>query len=253
MFNSDFLRLAAFVFALMPTVVTAQSRNQFLEAFAGDWIVFDPAFSTTAAPCSMRLSSAIEPQSVVEESQLRRTATVSNCVPMLNQVTAWDIDQNQLVLLSEQDTLVARLGGNQTRVTGDIENSFVSIILERATGDEWQVGFSDALRRHRCIYSGYSSTCVTPEDMAEPVMSEEGNVVASLQVLVRLNVRDQPRRDALIVGTLQQNTCLRVNFCTTASDGLWCRARFGEASGWVSKTAIRQNEWPVMTFSNGCQ
>ncbi|MEY8837803.1 SH3 domain-containing protein [Cribrihabitans sp. XS_ASV171] len=246
------LRVAAALLALIPAQAGAQSKEKFLEAFSGDWLIFDTSFSTTAAPCMLTLGTTIELRGVVEESQLHLGATPKNCVEPLSNVTAWDIDQNQLLLFSEQNTLIARLGGNQRRVTGDIEGSFASIVLERTTGDPFQPGFSNALKKHRCIYLGYSSTCATSDDLALPVMGQDGGVVASLGVIVQLNVRDQPRRDSRVVGTLPPETCLKVNYCTTASDGIWCRARFGEASGWVAKTALRQSEWPVVTFVNGC-
>lgn len=243
--------LAALV-TLFAGSASAQTKEQLLEAFSGDWIIFDTAFSTSTAPCALNLQNKVELHGVVEESQLHPVAQSQNCVVPLNSVTAWDIEQNQLVLYAQQDKVVTRLGGNQSRVTGDLADSFVSVIMERASGDAYQVAFSQAVRQHRCIYLGYTSTCAERADLAAPVMSEEGGVVASLGVLVNLNVRDQPRRDARLVGTLPQGACLKVNYCTVASDGIWCRARFREASGWVSKTALRQEKWPVATFVNGC-
>ncbi|MDE4060683.1 MULTISPECIES: SH3 domain-containing protein [Rhodobacterales] len=244
--------LAALVTLIAPPS-SAQTKEQLLEAFSGNWVVFDTAFSTSSTPCSLSLENKVELHGVVEESQLRPVANSQNCVVPLNSVSAWDIEQNQLVLYAQQDVVVARLGGNQSRVTGDLSDSFVSLILERPNGDAYQAAFSQAVRQHRCIYLGYTSDCAERSDLAAPVMSEDGGVVASLGLLVNLNVRDQPRRDARIVGTLPQGACLKVNYCTVASDGIWCRARFGEASGWVSKTALRQEKWPVATFVNGCE
>jgi hypothetical protein len=37
-----------------------------------------------------------------------------------------------------------------------------------------------------------------------------------------------------------------------ASDGPWCRAKFGDTTGWLRKFAIRQNRWPIVTFANSC-
>ena len=247
------LTALAVLSALFPLAAAAQSKTQFLEAFAGEWVVFDPAYSTSSAPCAMTLSNDLELKGVVEESQLRPVAATRNCVAPLSTVTAWDIEQSQLVLYAQQNEVVARLGGNQGRVTGDIVNSFDSMILERPSGDAHQAVFSQALKQHRCIYLGLSSTCATPEDLSPPVISEDGSAVGSLQVLARLNVRDQPRRDAGVVGTLPADICLKVNFCTIGADGIWCRARFGENSGWVAKTALRQEKWPVVTYVNGCE
>ncbi|HHX89670.1 MAG TPA: hypothetical protein GX700_07850, partial [Paracoccus sp.] len=62
----------------------------------------------------------------------------------------------------------------------------------------------------------------------------------------------QPRRDSAEIGTIPAGTCVRVDQCLNASDGLWCRAWFGETLGWLGKTALRQNEWPVVTYRAGC-
>lgn len=48
------------------------------------------------------------------------------------------------------------------------------------------------------------------------------------------------------------NSCVATSTCVTASDGIWCRAEFGDSAGWLRKLAIRQNRWPVVTFQNGC-
>lgn len=237
----------------VPVQAIAQSRDVLLEAFAGQWVIFDDSFSNSAAPCTIDLTNTIELRGVVEEAQLRPSATTQNCVVPIDGVSAWDIEGNQLSLYTEQNVLVARLGGNQTRVTGDLETSFRSVVLERSLGDPGNSNFSKALRKHRCIYKGYTADCATKEDLSLPVFSESGGVVASVGVLVDLTVREQPRSTARSVGKLQQGTCLKVNYCVTASDGIWCRARFGEASGWIKKTTLRQSEWPVITFSNSCQ
>lgn len=233
--------------------VSAQTRTAYLEAFSGQWVVFDPTYSTSPAPCSLELTAEIELKGVVDESQLRPTVAVHNCVAPLDAARAWDILDGQLALYSAENVLITRLGGDQSRVTGDLEGGFRSVVLERAAGGVGNGQFSKALRKHRCIYKGFSSECASKEELALPVFADAGGVVASIGILVNLTVREHPRASARSVGTLSQGTCLKVNFCTTASDGIWCRARFGEASGWVTKTTLRQGEWPILTFSNICE
>ncbi|MEH6833125.1 MULTISPECIES: SH3 domain-containing protein [Falsihalocynthiibacter] len=230
----------------------AQSKEMFLEAFSGQWLIFDTSFSTSPAPCSFELTNVIELRGVVEESQLRPSGTSENCVAPFDSVKAWDIEDNQLALYAENDALIARLGGNQNRVTGDVGYTFRSVILERANGAPENAKFSQALREHRCIYKGYTAECATKEELALPVFTEGGGVISSVELLVNLNVREQPRGNSLSVGTLPKGTCLKVNYCTTASDGIWCRARFGEAAGWIKKTMLRKDEWPIATYLNAC-
>jgi len=62
------------------------------------------------------------------------------------------------------------------------------------------------------------------------------------------NARALPRRDAAIVGNVATGTEVKLNQCLTASDGNWCRARVGDTSIWLAMTALRMEEWPIVTF-----
>jgi uncharacterized protein YraI len=73
-----------------------------------------------------------------------------------------------------------------------------------------------------------------------------------INVIVNLNVRAEARDDAGIVGVVPENSCVAVERCLTASDGVWCQAKFGDKDGWIRKVALRQNKWPILTFTNGC-
>lgn len=231
----------------------AQSLQQFREALSGQWIVFDPAYAASSGQCSLMLQTNVQPTGVLQEGLSRPVAQVQNCIAPINAISSWDIEQGQLALYSDTDAVVARLGGNQLRVTGDLTNSFASVVLERATGDPYQRRIGQALEKHRCIFLGYTGDCAAPDDLSAPRTLADGGTVSTVQSLVLLNVREQPRRGANISTTLEPQACMQVNFCTTASDGIWCRASFGETSGWVAKTALRQDEWPVTTFVNGCR
>ncbi|MDJ0858802.1 MAG: SH3 domain-containing protein [Dinoroseobacter sp.] len=231
----------------------AQSLQQFREALSGQWVVFDPAYSVTSGQCTLLLQTNVEATGLLQEAQSRPAAQSQDCISPISTVSSWDIQQGQLALYSNTNALLARLGGNQLRITGDLENSFASIVLERVTGDPYQRKISQALEKYRCIFLGYTGECAEPDELSAPRTLADGGTVANIQSLVFLNVRDQPRRTANVSRTLEPEACLQVNFCTTASDGIWCRASFGETSGWVAKTALRQDEWPVTTFVAGCQ
>jgi SH3-like domain-containing protein len=75
---------------------------------------------------------------------------------------------------------------------------------------------------------------------------------ARINVLVNLNARVEARDGAGILGVVPANTCIVADVCQEASDGVWCRARFGEDFGWLKKVALRQERWPVLTFTNQC-
>lgn len=237
-------------FALVSTQVGAQSNEAFLDAFAGQWYSFEPRNALSSAPCNVLLENLVQPEGVVDEAQVSPKAIITNCVAPLDSVQAWGIDDGQLVLFSSNNSIVARLGGNPNRISGDM-GDFSPLVLERQTGDPANAGYVAALRKYRCVFKGYSSECATSEQMAEPVIGGS-SFTTEIQTLVDLNVRDQPRQNARVVGTIDRGTCVAVNYCLASSDGVWCRTQFGQASAWMRKVALRQEEWPIMTFQNSC-
>lgn len=243
--------LAALAMALSTAgagAAVAQSADAFVKAFSGQWYIFDNAYSSGPEPCGLVLGS--EPTS--GEAPLRYAAKAESCTAPLSTLSAWHIEDGQLRLLDAQGSTIAQLGGNQIRVTGDIGDGAKAVIAERGTGNPETAAIAAAIRKHRCIYSGFTAECAEKADLQAPEMTGDDGGFASVGVLVKLNVRNQPRNDAPVIGVLNEGTCLKVNYCTTASDGIWCRARFGAQSGWVKKTALRQSEWPVMTYGNSC-
>lgn len=104
-----------------------------------------------------------------------------------------------------------------------------------------------ARRTGGCFYAGFTTKCVDAAQAAPP--APQG---ASVQVLVNLNVRAEARDDAEIVGVVPTQTCVMTELCITATDGPWCRAEFGERTGWMRKLALRQNRWAIVTFENFC-
>lgn len=241
------MRAMAFLAGLLALAVVpskAQDVTAFQNALSGEWFTFDPDFSS-GATCRLDLDQ--------QASGERLSARSTDCAGTLTGVTTWAIVDNQLGLFADGAEPVALLGGNQLRVSGEFSSDGRPLILERAQGDGNNVRLAGAIRAHGCIFRGFSQDCADDGEFVKPETGGDSGSIAEVQVLANVNVRAQPRRDAAILGTVPINTCLRVNACLRASDGIWCRARFGEDNGWLSKTAIRRDQWAVMTYKNGCE
>ncbi|MFN3721730.1 MAG: hypothetical protein ACK4VZ_01690 [Paracoccaceae bacterium] len=230
------------------TPTLAQTRTQLVEAFSGQWFVFEPAFKSGAEPCSVTLTGT-------EVSSDGRMASSSvNCAGALSSLGSWSVEGGVLRLFDEAENQRAELGGNQRRITGTTLPDMLGLVVERSNGDGNSEALAVAVRKHRCYYIGLTSICAGAQDMAPPTFVAEGDArpLAQLETFGTLMVRAQPRRDAAQIGTIPSATCLLVNQCLIASDGTWCRASFGETSGWVAKTALRRGEWPIVTYKSGC-
>ncbi|MFP4217024.1 SH3 domain-containing protein [Rhodosalinus sp.] len=238
------LLAAAAVCGLSASPLEAQTADEFFQAFSGDWYVFDPQRSETDQTCRIDLGTEGEGDS--------RDAATRGCRMPLSAVVSWTISDGQLSLRNEAGEQVLQLGGNQQRITGEFSDTGQGVVLERPSGDGTSGAIAEALRRHGCFFLGYSADCAPREVLERPTLTDDGGQVGSIETLVNLNVRSQPRRDAPELGTVPEETCVRVNDCLVASDGVWCRARFGDQTGWLAKTALRQEEWPVITYENGC-
>ncbi len=221
----------------LPASGEAQTVTEFRTAFSGDWYSFEPSYSTEAAPCTVTLPVSTE-----------TSVTAKNCVSPIDEMAQWRIEEGQIVLSTKDGNQLGSLGGNQFRISGTLPSGS-PLILERRNGTELTRAMSAAIAKHKCIFKGYTSDCVEQSDLALPMIADG---VGEVTILTALNVRAQPRGDASIIGSLPEKVCLKVNSCLRASDGFWCRARFGETDGWVAKTAIRSSEWPVMTYVAGC-
>ena len=221
----------------------AQSDAQLIEAFSGEWFIFEPRFSTNASPCKITLDTA---PLVTEDLRFRTVDADSNCAaPFANAMLKWSVSDGKIIMQSNDGGNLAELGGSPDRLSGDLSGPINAIILERREGADYKRRLISALREHKCYYVGYSSDCADEAATAAPNSEDDA---ATINVLVDLNVRNQPRRNAAVVGTVPQNSEITVNLCLTASDGVWCRAGFGEIAGWMAKSAIRADEWPVITF-----
>ncbi|MEE2951284.1 MAG: SH3 domain-containing protein [Pseudomonadota bacterium] len=236
----SFIKLTAavaLVFAMIPSA-NAQSEADFIQAFAGTWQTLDPNFTQDGA-CRV----------VLNEVPLsgRYGLTAQNCSGLMSQLTGWGIVANQLGLIGANGAVIARLGGNQNRVSGQTANGR-TVIFERIP-DGSNAPASD-VPPTECTYFGYTASCAEDGDFQRPT-AEEGAAMTA-KVLVKLNARSEARPNADILASIPQGTCVRVAECTTASDGNWCRAKIGDTMGWIRQRALRLDRWPVLTYTTGC-
>lgn len=230
--------------AMFATPALAQTEAEFVEAFKGDWQIHDDGYALEGERCRITLSG-----DGVEGAEGVYGVTVQTCNLELADITGWRIADGQMILLAGENA-VASLGGNQRRMSG---NSAIGapIILER-TGDNPLVDQLAAARQSSgCYFLGFTNTCVDEAQLAKPTVPSDGSG-AKIGVLVNLNARAEARDDAAVIGVVPANSCIVTEVCSTASDGVWCRAQFGEVSGWLKKVALRQERWPVVTFVNQC-
>lgn len=233
---------ASLVFAgLSTSAVYAQSEADFVKAFSGEWRVFDSLFSAEGQPCRLALGT--------DSEQGRYKVETGPCQAELSKISHWRIADGQMALL-EGDKVIVTLGGNQRRMSGT-SAAGNPVILERAGAGSMASLLQAARKATGCYYLGFTKECAPEAELAKPVAGG-GSLSPSINVVVKLNVRAEARDDANVLGAIPANSCIVADTCVTASDGVWCRAKFGDRTGWLRKLALRQNRWPVVTFTNGC-
>lgn len=230
--------LPAAVSLLGASQAFAQSETEFVKAFSGEWYVFDSSFRSNGQTCSITLSQ--------EKNAQALEASTEGCTEPLGAIETWKIVDGR-ILLSKEDELIAAMGGNQFRVTGELANTDRTAVMERAAGDGNSKKIAAALSKHKCYFVGFTQVCAETEMLRLPDIDDEVGHV-TVETLVNLNARALPRRDAAIVGNVATGTEVKLNQCLTASDGNWCRARVGDTSIWLAMTALRMEEWPIVTF-----
>jgi hypothetical protein len=230
----------------LSTAASAQTPDALVDAFKGSWETYEPRFSTKDGRC--RLELLAEPRETNGQK-----LTFENCSGPLGNVTGWAIAGSQLALVSDDGTILSRLGGNQQRVSGPTVAGS-TLVLERvrpstAQGAETTQAGQAA---NDCIFYGYTAACSSSEDQRRPDRSANSGSTVTADVLVKLNMRSEARPSAPVVAQVPANTCVPVQECTTASDGNWCRVQVTNLAGWVRQSATRQNQWPVLTYRAGC-
>ena len=126
--------------------------------------------------------------------------------------------------------------------TGGPDSNVLCVTTDDATGQAIRA----ALSKYKCYYRGFTNICATETDLQLPTFAEESPT--AVRTLVNLNVRNQPRADAAVLGVVPRETQLNVNQCLIASDGLWCRGNFSGKTGWFTRSALRDETWPILTF-----
>lgn len=236
-----FCLLAVSIALLFSAPALAQSQADFVKAFSGDWQTYDRAMATGSGFCQLDLSS--------KARDSRMAATAKDCAVPLASTASWAIEGSQLALYDGDGKVLVKLGGNQKRITGTA-GAGMPIVLERAGGDGTATALMAAYNASGCYYLGYSQKCANKAELAEPTPAPSGGI--HVHVEVNLNVHSEPRGDASTVGRVPAGSCVAVETCVVASDGPWCRAKFGDETGWLRKFTLRQNRWPVVTYTNSC-
>ncbi|MFG6660967.1 SH3 domain-containing protein [Sulfitobacter sp. 915] len=224
--------------ALFAGAASAQTHEDFVKAFSGDWYVFDRAARANGQTCSITLS---EPKEDATQEVMTK-----GCSTPLNAAQTWEIVEGRIVLSSETAEIAA-MGGNQFRVTGELKNMDNTVVMERSNGDGNSARIAAALGRHKCYYVGFTQECAETAALKMPEIPEDIGF-ATVETLANLNARAQPRRDAATLGKVAVGTEVKINQCITASDGNWCRAQVGDSAIWLAMTALRMDEWPIVTF-----
>ena len=220
----------------------AQTEEEFRAVFAGDWEIHDDAYAVDGAHCRITLKD--------ETTEGGLALTVTSCGLELGMLTSWRIIDNQLGLVAD-DIVVAALGGSQTRMSGD-SNIGAPVIMDRVGATGLMEAIAKAREASGCYYLGFTTTCVDEAQLSKPTVPSDGSP-ARIGVVVNLNVRAEARDDADVLGVVPANSCIVTEVCAHAADGVWCKARFGDAAGWLKKLALRQERWPIVTFVNQCQ
>lgn len=240
--KSTFLRIFAVfaAFCAVPaTDAVAQSEADFVKAFAGEWAIYDDSFAAGAQNCRLKLQA--------EADADRYKLEALTCSGELANIARWGIADGQMLLLAE-NKVVATLGGSQHRMSGT-SKSGKPLVLERVAAASIVTPLHAARQNSGCYYLGFSDRCAAESELAKP-LAKDGS--ARVNVVVNLNARAEAREDASVIGVVPANSCVVTDACVTASDGVWCRAQFGDRTGWLRKLALRQNRWPVVTFVNHC-
>jgi hypothetical protein len=224
---------------LLAGAAQAQTEADFVAAFSGDWQVYDDRFSEDGGRCRISLQQ--------QAADGNYALTKDGCAGALAAVSNWGIVDAQMALLNGGDAVVL-LGGNQRRMSGSTAQG-EPVILERVGSAGMIDALQAAYRLSGCYYLGFTDDCAPEAAIAKP---EPVDGEIRINVLANLNVRSEARDDAGILGVVPAQSCIVAETCVTASDGVWCRAAFGDRAGWLRQLALRQSRWPIVTYTNTC-
>ncbi|SNY93694.1 Protease inhibitor Inh [Cohaesibacter sp. ES.047] len=217
----------------------AQSTNAIAQAFKGQWVTYDRSFAADTGLCTLTFSATRKGE-IYPISQ-------SNCTGEITSIVGWSIVKNQLVFVDQDNKPLAKVGGNQGRLSGTMTQNNKPVIFENA---KIAKKINAARESISCAYVGYSQICAKPQEFSPPPVSPGAET--PIKILVNLNARVEPRNDAEAVATLKPQSCAQALTCSRASDGLWCKIKHENKQLWIKKQAVRLKKYPIITFQNGC-
>ena len=229
----------AAVLTVCSSFAQGQTLSDLISAFSGEWYSFDRVRAQSGGVCEIDLTTETLGNLFVARSK--------SCGAGLDLLGAWGIADGQIVLLTEDQRTLGVLGGNQTRMTGDDLASGRSLILERRQPSGFVITLQQAIRNQSCLYVGYTADCSDKTDVAQ-LLAAKADATVPLTTAARLNLRNQPRRDAPVALVLDRLTQVSALECLTASDGIWCKVDVDGTVGWLARNGLRQQKWAVTTF-----
>lgn len=232
----------AAVLTVLAVPAPAQTMSELLSAFSGEWYSFDRARAQDGGVCQITLTDT--PLGKALE------AKADSCGGGLDLLEAWGITDGQIALISADQRVLALMGGNQTRMTGDDLSSGRSLILERRQPSGFVISLQQAIKSQSCLYVGYTAACAEKSEVT-PLLAAKPDAPVVLETVTRVNLREQPRRDAPVALVLDRLTNVNATECLTATDGIWCKVTVGETTGWLARNGLRQKKWAVTTFAVG--
>lgn len=233
---------AVIMSAFLAGSAAAQSESDFIEAFSGNWQVYEETFADGGALCAIALAKT--------GSNGRQDVAKSNCGAELASVDKWGIVDRQLAFLDAGGVATIKLGGNQRRMTGTTASG-KSVVFDRVGTNGLAAQLEALVKAAGCVYLGFTDQCAPAAELKDPLKASPSGD-RKVQAVVNLTVRAEARDDAEAVGVVPRNSCVTVDACLTAADGVWCQAKFDGRTAWLRKIAVRQSRWPVVTYVNTC-
>lgn len=224
---------------LLATSAQAQSMEDIVAAFKGDWFSFDRARAQNGAVCSLVLKDEVVNNAYVVQAE--------NCGSGLDQAANWGFAEGQIGIVSAEGRVLAVLGGNQVRMTGTDFSMNRGLILERREPAPYTLSLQQAIGRQACLFVGYTDTCAAVSDVA-PLLAADKDSPLPVWTAAKVNLREQPRRDAPVALVLDRDTQVKAQECLTSTDGIWCQVQINETVAWLSRNALRSEKWAVTTF-----
>lgn len=239
----DFRNLLVLLFVMNgslvdPSFAADRAEPRAIDVLSGHWYVFDPKFSVGAFACRIDLSKTA--------TETYPEARSAHCAFPFNSAARWGYENGRLRILDRDGKEIADLGGSVTRLSGALGGAPGEVILEKVDAASDAKGIKTAIAQFGCVFHGYTQDCSLPEPEAADPGRIEGRRV---RTLTKLNVRAHPGLKAKIVGYIDKDVELSTDYCLRTSAEIWCKATFGDKSGWMTSIALREGKWAVRTLA----